>query len=146
MAAVKPSGPVVDFCHKALSALCQIGYAVNTLLPSTEDGRRWRGWIDDALQQVGSSLSDLKRSLATRDPDADPDAAVRECERMADRLAEQCAACGLVTARCAEDGGHPCIVIWSEAAREHVGGMFLAAYNLGLEAAARDGGSGEDRR
>lgn len=45
-------------------------------------------------------------------------------ESMACRLMNECAQHGFVSATCAVDTTHPCVIVWSNNAVEHVAAMF----------------------
>ena len=64
-----------------------------------------------------------------------------DSEVLAQKIMAACAEHGYVTARCAEDMFHPCIIGWSETATEHIGAMIEAyAAEARAQARAQEGG------
>lgn len=45
---------------------------------------------------------------------------MRPPEQVAIKIMEDCATHGFVRAQCAEDDAHPCLVVWSDNAVEHI--------------------------
>jgi len=66
--------------------------------------------------------------------DSESDASVnwRTAEEVAERIMHKCAEHAFVSAECAADPEHPCVIIWSESAKEHMAAMIQEYANKEL--------------